>query len=292
MKPLVEVLKRHSLIFGILLMFLLTWPLMLANAGFLPFQLPFPLSLMPGYGLIAASLIMTGVTIGRSGVVGLLKRYLIWRVGWKWYAVAFLLLPACMLAGVLLNAAVTRTSLDFSSVMAHNIFGPSANLFLFILPFFLVDLLTNGEEMGWRGYALPRFQARYSALLSSLLLGVIWGIWHLPIYLGHWNLSSFLVFMVKVPVEAIFYTWLYNNTKGSLLLVSLMHSAGNTAGAFLPLASTVSASNLGALIFQVAVEILIAIVVTLTTGPERLSRTEPKQIVTEPLSAVPAPLAA
>ena len=71
-----------------------------------------------------------------------------------------------------------------------------------------------------------------------------------------------------------------------------MHSAGNTAGAFLPLASTVSASNLGALIFQVAVEILIAIVVTLTAGPERLSRTEPKQIVTETLSAVPAPLAA
>jgi uncharacterized protein len=292
MKPFTEILKRHSLVFGLALMFLLTWPFMLANAGFLPFQLPFPLSIMAGLGLTAAALIMTGLTLGRSGVIGLLKRYLIWRVNWKWYAAAFLLLPACILTGVLLNAAFTRTAIDFSGVMAHNIFGPSANLIVFVIPFFIVDLLTNGEEMGWRGYVLPRYQSRYTALVSSLFVGVIWGLWHLPLFLGHWNPVSFLVFMVKMPVEAIFYTWLYNNTRGSLLLVVLMHSASNTAGLFLPVANTASANNLGALIFQVLVEILIAIAVTLMTGPARLSRTEPKQVATETASALPYPVAA
>jgi membrane protease YdiL (CAAX protease family) len=292
MKPFVEVLKRHSLVSGIILMFLLTWPLMLANAGLLPLQLPFPLSIMAGYGLIAASLIMTALTVGKSGVIALLKRYLIWHVSWKWYAAAFLLLPACILTGVLMNAAFTRTAIDFSGVMAHNIFGQTANLPVFIVPFFLVDLLTNGEEMGWRGYVLPRFQSRYSALISSLFVGVIWGLWHLPLFLGHWNPSSYLIFMVKMPVEAIFYTWLYNNTKGSLLLVSLMHSASNTAGVFLPVANTASANNLGALMFQVAVEILIAIAVTLLTGPDRLSRSQPKQVVTESLAAVPSTMPA
>src|SRR5512141_592870 len=147
MKPFLDVLRRHSLVSGIILMFLISWPWMLASTGFLPFALPFPLSIMGGYGLVAASLIMTGLTIGRSGVIDLLKRYLIWHVSWKWYAVAFLLFPACILSGVLLNAAFNRTAIDFSGVMAHNIFGPSANLAVYIVPFFIVDLLTNGEEM-------------------------------------------------------------------------------------------------------------------------------------------------
>ncbi len=285
MKTFQEILRRHSLLFGILLMFALTWPLMLAEAGYLPLTIPFPLSVMAGYGLAIAALIMTGLTIGRRGVVGLLKRYLIWRVGWRWYAAAFLLLPACILAGVLLNAAFTRSPIDFSQVMAHNIFGPSINLVVYILPFFLFDLLTNGEEMGWRGYVLPRLQLKSTALVSSLILGVIWGFWHLPIFLGHWSPVTFLLFMIKVPVEAILFTWVYNNTRGSLLLVALMHAASNTAGVFLPVANTVSSANLGALVFQVAVEIFVALTVVAASGADRLSRTQPKQIL-EPAPAV------
>jgi uncharacterized protein len=292
MKPFQEVLKRYSLIVGILLMFLLTWPLMLSNSGFLPIRLPFPFSIMAGYGLISAALIMTGLTIGKGGVIGLLKRYLIWRGGWRWYAVAFLLIPSCMFAGVLLNAASTQTAIDFSTVMAHNIFGPSANLVVFIIPFFILDLLTNGEEMGRRGYVLPRLQVKYTALVSSLIVGVIWGIWHIPLFLGHWISTIFLFFMLEIPAEAILLTWVYNNTKGSLLLVSLMHSVSNTAGVFLPAANTAANTNLSAFVFQVGVEVLIAIVVTLMAGPGQLSRTEPKQIVSEPLPASPSPVAA
>jgi len=89
-----EFLRRHSLILGLLLMFVLTWPIDLSNAGVLPFQVPFAVYIFLGWGFIFASLIMTWLTLGREGVINLLKRYLIWRVDWKWYLVAFFLIPA------------------------------------------------------------------------------------------------------------------------------------------------------------------------------------------------------
>src|SRR5262245_51180116 len=140
-------LKRYSLVIGILLMFALTWPIDLANSGVLPLHVPFAVYIFLGYGFGLASLIMTGLSLGKEGVITLLKRFLIWRVGWKWYLVAFLLYPAILSSAVLLNAALTQTPLDFSEVFAHKIFGPSANLLAFILPFFLFDAIANGEEI-------------------------------------------------------------------------------------------------------------------------------------------------
>jgi len=273
-----EFLKRHSLTLGIFLMFFLTWPIDLANSGVLPFQVPFAVYILIGYGFVFASLIMTGLTLGKDAIVALLKRFLIWRVGWKWYLVVFLLFPITQFSAVVLNAVLTQSTIDFSTVFAYSIFGPSANLPLLILPFLLFDAITNGEEIGWRGYVLPRLQAKYSALVSSVILGVIWGLWHLPKFLAPENNSSFIWFTVKIITEAVLYTWLYNNTKGSLLLVTLFHATGNTGGAFLPVANTLTGTNLNTLIIQIALEILVAIVVIVFEGPERLSRTAPKQV--------------
>ena len=270
--------QRHSLIIGILLMFLLTWPIDLANAEVLPFQVPFIIYLFLGWGFIFASLIMTGLTLGRGAVIALLKRFLIWRVSWKWYLVAFLLSPAIQLSAIYLNSAFTRTPIDFSTVFAYKIFGPSANLPLLFLPFLISDAITNGEEMGWRGYVLPRLQAKYNALVSSLILGVVWGFWHLPKFLTPGNTSSFGLFMVRIIAVAVIYTWIYNNTKGSLLLVTLFHATSNAGGVFLPTGTTVSGENMGAFLIQVGLEIVTALVVLIYAGAERLSNTEPKQV--------------
>jgi membrane protease YdiL (CAAX protease family) len=273
-----NLLRRHSLVIGIALMFLLTWPIDLANAGVLPFQVPFAVYILLGWGFILASLIMTGLTLGKGAVIALLKRFLLWRVGWMWYLVALLFYPALYGSAVLLNAAFTQTPVDFSTVMANQIFGTPANLAAFILPFFVFDALTNGEEMGWRGYVLPRLQAKHSALVSSLILGAVWGLWHLPKYLGPGDRGSFALGTVKILADAILYTWLYNGTKGSLLLAAILHASGNTAGVFLPMANTASGSNAGVLAIAVALEIIAVIAVTRIAGPARLSRTEPKQI--------------
>jgi len=273
-----DFLKRHSLPLGIILMFLFTWPLDLVNTGLVQADIPFILLLFLGWGFIFASLIMTGLTLGKDGVISLLKRFLIWRVGWKWYLVVFLLEPALIVAGVYANAIVSGVMPDYSNLTAYELFGEGATLWLFVLPFLLVDLITNGEEMGWRGYVLPRLQAKYNALTSTLILGVIWGFWHLLKFLPHWNPVQFALFMVHAMAFAITLAWVYNNTRGSLLLVAIMHAASNTAGIFFPMADTVSSENMGAYIGYILFEVAVAIVVVFAAGAERLSRTEEKQI--------------
>jgi len=274
MIKLKKFLKSHSLLVGILLMFLLTWPIDLANAGLLPAKVPFPIYITLGYGFIYASIIMTGLTQGKDAVLSLLKRFLIWHVDWKWYLIALLLVPMIFTSAVLLEAILTQSRVDFSGVFAHQIFGASASLPYFVIPYLLFDALTNGEEIGWRGYVLPRLQAKYSALTSSLILGVIWGIWHLPKFLSPESTTPFSWFMVEIITRAVLYTWLYNNTRGSLLLTTIFHAAGNTAGVFLPLANTISGS--GTIAFQIAtlLEILIVSFVIAYSGLERLSRAQ------------------
>lgn len=278
MKTFTDFLKRHSLIAGIILMFLFTWPIDLANSGILPIQFPFVVSVFLGWGFIFASVIMTGLTLGKDGLVALLKRYLLWRVNWKWYLVAFLLEPILIVAGVFINAALTHVPPDLSTVMAYKLFGASANLLLFILPFFLYDFISNGEEIGWRGYVLPRLQLKYGALTSTLILGVVWGLWHLPKFLSHWNVVSFAWFMAHIMAYAVLLTWLYNNTKGSLLLATICHASSNTVSIFVPMANTVSSENMGSYVIWVLLEVIAAIVVIVMSGPARLSRTEPMQV--------------
>lgn len=271
-------LRRHGLVAGLVLMFAFTWPIDLAWAGVLPFQVPFPLYLFLGWGFIAAALLMTGLTLGRAGAVALLNRFLIWRVGWRWYAVALLLYPAIFAISVALNAAWTGTPVDFTVTMAAQFFGTGASLPLFILPFLLFEAIANGEEMGWRGYVLPRLQVRHSALVASLILGLIWGLWHLPKYLGAEGGGAFGLGMAEILGNAILYTWLYNNTRGSLLMVTIFHAAGNTTAFFLPMANTASTANMGAQVIAIVLVWLAAGVVTAVAGPERLSRTQPRQV--------------
>ena len=114
MKSFAGMLSHHSLIIGILLMFIFTWLLDLASAGIIHLPIPSFLYTFTGYAAALAALLMTGLTLGRKGVTALLKRFLIWRVGWQWYLVALLLYPAIIFASVLLNAAFSGEPIDQS----------------------------------------------------------------------------------------------------------------------------------------------------------------------------------
>lgn len=271
-------IKQHSLIIGILLMFAYTWTIDLSNSGVLPFKVPFVVALTVGWGFIFISLLMTWLSLGKEEMVALLKRYLMWRVSWKWYLAGLLLLPALQFASVILTALLTGIPADYSRPMIREVLPFSAPLPLLVVPWFIFEILTNGEEMGWRGYILPRLQTRYSALVSSLIVGALWGVWHLPKILGDGSgrgrsLAGYVIAHIAL---AVLYTWLYNNTRGSLLLVTLFHASGNTAGMFLPVSFAVS----GGLVENILIVlyILAACAAVLTTGYERLSHTEGKQV--------------
>lgn len=264
-------LKRHALVIGIILMFLFTWPIDLSNSGLMPFHVPFIVYLFLGWGFGLASVLMTWLTEGRQAVVALLKRYLIWRVNWKWYLVP-LIVPGLSVLGLLLYSLWTGTAPDFSTVYARKIFGPSANLLVFIIPFLLTDFISNGEEIGWRGYVLPRLQARYSFLISSLIVGVIWAFWHLPKYITHWSILAFAVLMMETLAKSVLQAWLYNGTRGSLLMVTLTHAAYNTAGVFLPINNTTTNTIGGAVIVILILEIIAAAIIVAAARPAQLAR--------------------
>ncbi|MFZ5883409.1 MAG: CPBP family intramembrane glutamic endopeptidase [Chloroflexota bacterium] len=275
MKPF---LKRHSLVIGLILMFLYTWTIDLSNSGVLPFQFPFAIYITLGWGFIFASLLMTWLTLGRDAVIALLKRFLIWRVGWTWWMIALLLSPVLQLASVFLTSWLTRVPADFSHPMIRDVVPLDAPLLALVVPWLVFEILTNGEEMGWRGYVLPRLQAKYNALIASLIVGVIWSVWHLPKFFGT-GLSgerSFVWFTIAHLALAVLYTWLYNNTRGSLLLVTLFHATANTAGIFLPVSFAVPGGieqNILVVLYVIA-----AFVVTIIAGAKNLSRTEEKQV--------------
>lgn len=275
MKPF---LKRHSLVIGLILMFLFTWTIDLANSGALPFKVPFFVVLTLGWGFVIVALLMTWLTLGAEGLKSFLKRFLIWRVGWKWILATLLLLPALQLASVLLTSWLTRVPADYSHPMIRDVMPLDAPLLVLVVPWMLFEILTNGEEVGWRGYVLPRLQAKYNALAASLIVGVIWSVWHLPKFFGTGTSGgrSFFWFTLFCLAASILYTWLYNNTHGSILLAILFHAANNTAGMILPTSFAVVGGIMSN--WMVVLYILAAIVVTLVAGPARLSQTEDKQI--------------
>ena len=129
------------------------------------------------------------------------------------------------------------------------------------------------EEGGWRGFALPRLQAKYNALVSSLILGVIWTFWHIPFYF-HPDPGSrmFLpVFLVLNTVLTIFMTWMYNNTRGSLVIAILAHFSFNLVGGFVTGTLGLMPMNTF-LMFAVPGLMLMFIWVLVYFGPRYLSR--------------------
>jgi membrane protease YdiL (CAAX protease family) len=266
---------KHPLSAFFLLAIGLTWIFMIADAlgshGLLPFRLPLPLLILMGYMPTLAAVIVAGKTKGNEGVRALFRKLLIGRVGLGWYLFAIFGFVAVYAAVILLHNLIAGSSaLPILSDQVPSL--PPLQLALYLVPMFIVVGMINGEELGWRGFALPRLQAKYNALTSSLILGVIWTLFHLPLFFtvtgssqSGWPFSSFLLSTVAM---SILYTWLFNNTRGSVLLAYLLHAAANTWSAVF---SIDHANPLVGWILT-GLLVLMAMIVVVTSGAENLSR--------------------
>jgi membrane protease YdiL (CAAX protease family) len=215
-------------------------------------------------------IVLTAMVFGRGALRKLLARLLIWRVDPRWYLVV-VLGPAALAGGVVaLNTLLGGPALSLGM--------PLLGVAIF-LAFSIFPGSALGEEIGWRGYALPRLQAGRSALGASLILGVLWGLWHLPLWLtGEPGRTPILyaAFVVSTISLSVILTWVYNSTGGSLLMVVLLHATFN-----LPL--TLSIELLGSramapVLLYFGLTIVAAIVVVVVAGPKRLSRKHQRQV--------------
>jgi membrane protease YdiL (CAAX protease family) len=167
----------------------------------------------------------------------------------------------------------------------------------------MVVLVALGEEVGWRGYALPALQARHGALLSSVVLGTMWALWHLPLFFNPDLFYSNLPFVVQLALQiplAILFTWVFNSTGGSVLLAILLHAMVNASGQLwkaMPeyavepasAAKAAAATTHTNVMFAIVVGVA-AVVVVLVYGPRDLSR-HPREVSNTPYAGSGEPTA-
>jgi membrane protease YdiL (CAAX protease family) len=186
------------------------------------------------FGPSLAGFIMAGSIEGRAGLRRLLARTIPTWSGLPWYVAVLILFPA-----VNLLAAWVLVPESLAGV-------PSWDRVLYLLPLTLVtDTGPVGEEFGWRGFALPRLLRRWRPLAAALILGAIWWAWHLPTFFISTLSQSRLsipVFLINSLALSVIMTWLYQRTRGDLLLMILVHLVANYSAAIgVPFSAEVSA---------------------------------------------------
>jgi len=270
-----SLVKRHPIITFFVLAYALAWiiesPLILLRDSVTAGDPPglFLVMLASNVPSLLA-IVLTAVVLGRGALRKLLGRLLIWRVNPLWY-VGVVLGPVALTGGtVALNSLLGRPALSLSI--------PSLLGLVIMLAFMIFPGSALGEELGWRGYVLPRLQTRMSALSASLLLAPIWALWHLPLWLTGAPGRTPLIyagFVVSAFALSVLLTWVYNSTGGSLLLVVLLHATVNLPIRLLydSLGSRVTVP----ILLYFGLTVVAAIVVVIVAGPAHLSRKHHKQ---------------
>jgi membrane protease YdiL (CAAX protease family) len=265
MSYLVSLIRTHSLITFFMLAYALAWWIWILYAFGITFLGP-----IFALGPFLAAIIVTALTRGTVGLKVLLSRMVRWRVGLGWYAAALLVPVAVYLFAVSLNillGASASTAEQFGS-------------WYLIFPLFAYSLLfplsgAFGEELGWRGFALPRVQARLWALSAALVIGVIQTAWHLPLFMTDRSTPP-VPLIVGYMGLGILATWVFNNTRGSVLMTMLLHASNNTNVGFFGEMFT-GADLLRMSWLLAAGWCVAAIVVVVIAGPKHLSRKHRKQ---------------
>lgn len=241
-----------AVVWFFVLTFILSWaiwlPVMTASFGLPGITFP-PSGLVAALMPAAAAIVVTAWFGGWSQVRSLLGQITVWRVRPGWYAAAVLLVPA-MIATVFLAASVWRGS-----------WLPAPQVTVGAVAFMVLIQVPNtlAEELGWRGFALPRLASRLGWLPAAVVLGVIWASWHLPYWISapnvhHYGAMAVVLFFAMPVAASMFLAWMYRSTR-SVLLPWLAHLSINVTIAFMPLSS----EDIGSLWPQAAYTALILV---------------------------------
>jgi len=245
------------------------------------FENRWPIVFVPYFlGPTTASLLLTGLIYGRAGFRQLLSHLFKWRVGTLWYAVALLTAPLLVMP-ILFALSLT------SPVFLPNLFTTADRLSL-IRSGIVVGLIEGGllEELGWTGFAVPEMRRRYSVFNTGLIVGILWGLWHIfPTFWGSGDsagafslllfLPPLLFYIGVLPVYRVLMVWVYDRT-GSLLVVMLMHASLTASTIFIlsPKATGIPLM-IYYLILTAALWVVVAVVQRRQTLPQQVRGTLP-----------------
>lgn len=257
-------MKRYALPIFFVLAFVFPWLIwgttIAQSRGLISFHIPQSLAFW--VGLTLATYITAAITGGWSAVKELLSRLIRWRVQPIWYIVALLITGLLSLVAIGLHLALGGAN-QVGVLLSLKSLLPSL---LFQIFFFLLT-----EETAWRGFALPRLQAKYTALNASLILGILWGLWHLPLVFIPDSFQStlpFVGFLLATIAMSIIATWVFNHTHGSVLLAAILHAATDVTIAY----SGVMSGDRRLFWLFVALQAAFAISIVLTQGAQHFSK--------------------
>ena len=273
---ILALLKQHAFIVFVALAILISWfPWYTTGTGFLVF------------GPSIAGVIVIAMTSGKKGLRDVGQRSLRWRVGVRWWGVALFFTGLILFVSIALNVIFLEGNLPSFVFLRQE---------WYLIPaVFLVTMIGGplGEEFGWRGFALPNLQHRWGAMIASLILGIVWALWHLPLFFQPDSIHAqigikFLpVYIIGEIVLASIMTWVHNNTGDSLLVGGIiLHNADNFWASALLTSDTVASVQSGAqsqldiqlYILSVVVGALVVLILAITTkwklGLSKGGRTE------------------
>lgn len=179
------------------------------------------------FGPFLAAMIVSIALKGRRGLFELLTRLARWQATSIWILVSLLLLPATMLLAILIYSA-------WHGILNTLHLGESPATLPAHFAFLLLVGGPLGEEPGWRGFALPRLQALYGPLLASIVLGVLWAVWHLPLWWIDLGPCPFWMYISAVTCSSVLFTWLFNHTNGSVFYSLIFHTSLSLASVRMP----------------------------------------------------------
>jgi uncharacterized protein len=181
------------------------------------------LTIISGFGPSITAFMTVAFFTGRSGLIAWLKNTLNWLIDWRWYTVAFFAPPFAMLLALAIHWGLGGTT-PTSPAVGH--------IPLAIANFGFVFLIGGplGEEFGWRSYAQPALSAKMGWRTASLIIGIVWGLWHLPWFFTAGTAQShmpFITFMLNIIAGSVLFSWLFMQSKGSVIPVLIAHTSLN-----------------------------------------------------------------
>lgn len=240
-------LARHPLRSFFVLAFALSWlievPLALEARGLLNAHLPFGLHYLAGFGPLLAAALVSYAASGRIELKRLFERLVKWRVGIGWWLVAL----SPLIALVVISMAMRLAHGEILGIAQLGQIDHFPALGVMALPFWIATFGV-GEETGWRGFALPRLQARHNALAATGIIWALWALWHTPLFFYMYPVSVLPGLIIGLLAGAIIFTWIFNSTGGSVLMTILWHGLFNYATACTACKTSVPAAVLSTVV--------------------------------------------
>ncbi len=263
---------NRQLIYYFLLAYLIcciSWTPLFLNKYNIISSVDFTMFLLLGaFGPMIAALIITYKISRFSGCIKLLRKLFIVKIHYKWYLLSFFIPVAIVMSvfAALKIIAVPGLQINFMDP------------FDFLAGFFVCLLIVTGEEVGWRGFALPRFQTKYNALVSSIILGILWSLIHFPLFLVQPERQAGVNLLIIVPgfillivLFSVIATFLYNGARGSVLFPCIFHASMGVSNHLYK--SPNHDYDLHAMYILLGVTFLFALLITLKYGYRNLADT-------------------